>query len=62
MISTMAAWSRTQIRLRAIVTSQIRAGRVKMDEHKHDEHDWDFEKKVAFFTFWMVFEKRNLIL
>ena len=32
----MAAWSRTQIHVFAIVTSQIRPVPVKMDEHKHD--------------------------
>ena len=42
----MAA-SRTQIQVCDIVhdASQIRAGPVKMDEHKHDEHE-DIEKKV----------------
>ena len=45
----MAA-SRTQIQVCDIVhdASQIRAGPVKMDEHKHDEHE-DIEKKVDIF-------------
>ena len=29
-----------------IVTSQIRAEPIKLDEHKHDEHE-DIEKNVA---------------
>ena len=44
---TMAAWSHTQI-VCDIVTSQIRAGPVKMDEHKQNEHE-DIEKKVDIF-------------
>ena len=31
---TMAAWSRTSMHVRDIVTSQILAGPVKMTEHK----------------------------
>ena len=37
--------SRTQIHVCDIVTSQIRAGPVKMDEHKRDEHE-NIKKKV----------------
>ena len=43
----MAA-SRTQIYVCDIVTSQIRTGPVKMDEHKHDEHG-DTAKKLDIF-------------
>ena len=46
---TMAAWSRTpEAHMCAIVTSQILAGPVKMNEHKHDEHE-DIEKKLDIF-------------
>ena len=44
----MAAWSRIQMHVCDIVTSQIRAGPAKMDEHKHDEHE-DIEWKVDIF-------------
>ena len=44
----MAAWSRTQIHLCDIGTSQIRAGLVKMYEHKHDENE-EIEKKLDIF-------------
>ena len=37
--------TRTQIDVCDTVTSQIRAGPVKMDEHKYDEHR-DIEEKV----------------
>ena len=46
---TMAAWSRTpEIHVCYIVTSQILAGPVKMNEHKQDEHE-DIEKKLDIF-------------
>ena len=34
--------------VRDIITSQIFAGPVKMNEHKHDEHE-DIERKVDIF-------------
>ena len=45
---TMAAWSRAQIHLCDI-------GPVKMDEHKHDEHEDIGKRQIFFFTFWLVF-------
>ena len=44
---TMAAWSHTQI-VCDIVTSQICARPVKMDEHKHNKQE-NIEKKVGIF-------------
>ena len=46
---TMAAWSRTpEFHVCDIVTSQILAGLLKMNEHKEDEHE-DIEKKLDIF-------------
>ena len=56
-------WQPLQIRVCDIVTSQIRAGPVKMDEQKHAEHG-DIEKKLDIFHILngILAKTRNLIL
>ena len=58
----MAAWTRTQNHVFDTVTSQIRAGPVQMDKHKHGEHEI-IEKKVAIFHILVgiLAKARNLI-
>ena len=61
LVGAMAAWTRTPATC-DIVTSQTRAGPLKMDEHKRDEHE-NIKKKVDIFQILngIVAKTRNLI-